>query len=59
MTNSECIYRKKIDYISRMAFEKKDSEDFQLSENFMLQEIKGEMGPSAVQYFTVSELGLS
>ena len=36
MTDGECIYRKTVDYMSRMALEKDDFRDFQRSENFVL-----------------------
>ena len=40
MTDGECIYRKTVDYVSRMALEKDDFRGFQRSENFVLQEIE-------------------
>ena len=39
MTNRECIYRKTVDYKSRMVLEKTIFEGFQQSGNFVLQEI--------------------
>ena len=36
MTDGECIYRKTVDYMSRMALEKDDFRGFQRSENFVL-----------------------
>ena len=39
MTNGECIYRKTVVYMSRMALEKDDFRRFSRSGNFGLQEI--------------------
>ena len=56
MTNGECIYRKTVDYMSRMALDKDDFRrfsmiwEFRVTGNWVAARVKGGNGPLKTSY---------